>query len=31
MTEKTAATFMNDPLGYFDGSTTRMHTFPARS
>lgn len=28
MAEKTAATFMDDPLGYFDGSTTRMHTIP---
>jgi hypothetical protein len=28
MTEKTLDTFMNDPIGYFDSSITKMHTLP---
>ncbi len=28
MTEKTLDTFMNDPIGYFDQSITRMHMIP---
>lgn len=28
MAEKSVATFMDDPIGYFDGSVTKMHSIP---
>src|SRR5882724_1282841 len=28
MAEKTVAAFMDDPMGYFDGSVTKMHRLP---
>ncbi len=28
MTTKSVETFMSDPIGYFDGSITKMHTIP---
>ena len=26
--EKDVSTFMDDPIGYFDGSVTKMHSIP---
>ena len=28
LTSKTVDLFRNDPIGYFDGSITKMHTLP---